>query len=317
MDQSPPEQEVITPSEPAVTRNTILPRSTAGRVIRVISVGLLPQLHRCIAQRTQAESSHKVNKRQRGFDSDKEDILRNPSSAGRCQTIAETALCGDGAELARSRLDSVRRVTRETLQQIMVALGPSHLATLVKEMMALLTRGFEVHVLVYTVHSIMVALKGLFKAGDIDGCLQDILEVCQRDLFGSLAEEKEVVQIARNVQEARSTKSFHTFSLLAQFISDSCLTDLLLPLKQMLTSSFSHKTISRVSECLRHIVMGLTDNTFLSVESLLIFTYGVTSDSIPELTSTIKKKELTPTQREKLSRRQVDTFIIPAAPRTR
>nr|CAD7588809.1 unnamed protein product [Timema genevievae] len=320
MDQSPPEQEVITPSEPAVTRNTILPRSTAGRVIRVIS------LHRCIAQRTQAESSHKVNKRQRGFDSDKEDILRIPVALAAVKllqrlpsAVMEQNLPGILMKLCtflKSRLDSVRRVTRETLQQIMVALGPSHLATLVKEMMALLTRGFEVHVLVYTVHSIMVALKGLFKAGDIDGCLQDILEVCQRDLFGSLAEEKEVVQIARNVQEARSTKSFHTFSLLAQFISDSCLTDLLLPLKQMLTSSFSHKIISRVSECLRHIVMGLTDNTFLSVESLLIFTYGVTSDSIPELTSTIKKKELTPTQREKLSRRQVDTFIIPAAPRT-
>nr|CAD7268218.1 unnamed protein product [Timema shepardi] len=78
VDQSLPEQEAMTPGEPAVTRNTILPRSTAGRVIRVISAGLLPQLHRCIAQRTQAESSHKVNKRQRGFDSDKEDILRIP-----------------------------------------------------------------------------------------------------------------------------------------------------------------------------------------------------------------------------------------------
>ena len=77
----------------------------------------------------------------------------------------------------KSRLESIRRVTRETLQKIMLTLGPKYLSTLLHEMSAVLTRGYQVHVLIYTIHSVLVSLKDLFQPGDIDSCLQRILEV--------------------------------------------------------------------------------------------------------------------------------------------
>jgi U3 small nucleolar RNA-associated protein 20 len=68
-------------------------------------------------------------------------------------------------------------VTRETLQKIMLILGSKYLGTLLYEMSVMLTRGYQVHVLIYTIHAVLVSLNNLFQPGDIDCNLQSILEV--------------------------------------------------------------------------------------------------------------------------------------------
>lgn len=74
-------------------------------------------------------------------------------------------------------MESIRRTTRKTLQEIMIALGPKYLHYLLKEMNTLLTKGFQVHVLAYTVQSVLVALKPYFQKFDVDYNLQSILSV--------------------------------------------------------------------------------------------------------------------------------------------
>lgn len=77
----------------------------------------------------------------------------------------------------KSRLQSVRIVARETMQNILLTIGPKYLPQLLSEMTSLLTRGFQVHVLVFTCHSILESTKHLFQKGDLDGCLELITEV--------------------------------------------------------------------------------------------------------------------------------------------
>lgn len=73
-----------------------------------------------------------------------------------------------------------------------------------------------------------------------------------------------------------------------------------------------------MSECLRQVVLGLSENAFISPESLVIFLYGVTSQSIPELIPESKKEPLSEEEKEKLVRlKPTDTFLIPEAPRNR
>lgn len=74
-------------------------------------------------------------------------------------------------------MESIRRTTRQTLKEIMITLGPKYLHYLLKEMNTLLTKGFQVHVLAYTVQSVLAALKPYFKEFDIDHNLQSILSV--------------------------------------------------------------------------------------------------------------------------------------------
>jgi hypothetical protein len=86
---------------------------------------------------------------------------------------------------------------------------------------------------------------------------------------------------------------------------------------QILLHSHSFKVIHKCSECLRRVVLGLADNTFVSVESLLVFMYGIASESIPGLSLGLKKEEITPAQKELLARQRPDSFIIPQAPKNR
>lgn len=131
-------------------------------------------------------------------------------------------------------------------------------------------------------------------------------------MFGAIAEEKEVLKIASKTAEAKSTKTYDTFKLLAQFITESCLLDLLLPLKEALQNFHSYKLICRAQECLRHIAIGLTENAFLSVESLLKFAYGVASESIPALLSVKNRNNSDKQEQGKL--KKPDCFLLPENP---
>jgi hypothetical protein len=53
------------------------------------------------------------------------------------------------------------------------------------------------------------------------------------DLFGDTADEKEVVQIAGKIMEARSNRSYDIFHIMGQYISEGYMLDLILPLKEV------------------------------------------------------------------------------------
>ncbi|CAK9797535.1 Small subunit processome component 20 homolog [Anthophora quadrimaculata] len=312
---------------PVVEKQTNLSQYRARRVVFSISKQLLPQLHRSIIARTSRENSHKINKKRVAADNEEEELMRVPIALAFVKLlqklpehILETNLPGIFMKLCtflKSRLESVRRITREILQKIMITLGPKYLNHLLREMNTLLTKGFQVHVLAYTVQSVLVALKPYFKKFDINQNLQSILSVCKVDLFGLSAEEKEVVGIVKNVSEARATKSFDIFHILAEYITETCLVDLIMPLKEVLMRTHSHKTIHKVVECLRNVVLGLADNTFIALDQMLIFLYGVVSKSIPEFMPEKNDKQLTEKEVAALTKQKPDSFIIPPEPKNK
>lgn len=132
-----------------------------------------------------------------------------------------------------------------------------------------------------------------------------------------IAEEKDVVKIGRKTSEAKSTKSFDTFQILAQYITEKCLLDLLLPIKEVLSSSHSYKIVHKSEECLRFIALGLIENQFIPLDSLLKFAYGASSESISQLMLNSGKVVLTEKEKERLARQKEDCFIIPKAPAAR
>ncbi|XP_078042078.1 small subunit processome component 20 homolog [Augochlora pura] len=321
------EQKEIQEEALAMEITTVLSQQGAKKVVFSISKELLPQLHRTIIARTSRESSHKINKKKVAADNEEEELMRVPIALAfvkLLQKLPEIILSNNLPSIfmklctfLKSRLESVRRVTREVLQKIMITLGPKYLHYLLREMNTLLTKGFQVHVLAYTVQSVLVALKPYFQKLDINENLQSILSVCKVDLFGLTAEEKEVIGIVKNVSEAKSTKSFDIFHILAEYITESCLVDLIIPLKEVLLKTHSHKTVQKVVECLRNVVLGLADNAFIPLEQMLIFLYGVLSENIPQLLPQKKEKQYTEKDANALARQKPDLYIIQPAPKNR
>ncbi|XP_003702176.2 small subunit processome component 20 homolog [Megachile rotundata] len=312
---------------PVIEKQIVLSAHGAQKVITTISKDLLPQLHRSIIAKTSGESSHKVNKKNVAAKNEDEELMRVPIALAMVkllqklpESILDINLPGIFMKLCtflKSRLESVRRVTRDTLQKVMITLGPKYLSYLLREMNTLLTKGFQVHVLAFTVQSVLVALKPYFQKFDINQNLQSILSVCKVDLFGLTGEEKEVLGIVKTVTEAKSTKSYDIFHILAQYITESCLVDLILPLKEVLVRTHSHKTLQKIVECLRNVVLGLADNTFIPLEQMLIFLYGIVSESIPEFLPEKKDKEITEKEAEALARQKPDCFLIPPEPKNK
>lgn len=115
---------------------------------------------------------------------------------------------------------------------------------------------FQVHVLTFTVFQLLSVLSPTLKAGDLDPCMNMLIDVRTRppcsvaprlerpvtrpslqqvfnnELFGSVAEEKEVKGIVSKLMEARHSKSMDSYQLLARFCSRDSITKLLLPLKE-------------------------------------------------------------------------------------
>lgn len=53
------------------------------------------------------------------------------------------------------------------------------------------------------------------------------------ELFSDVAEEKEISKITGKLKEARSVKSYYIFEILSRYVSESCLLDLIKPLKEV------------------------------------------------------------------------------------
>ncbi|XP_044750615.1 small subunit processome component 20 homolog [Coccinella septempunctata] len=302
----------------------VLCKSTATRVVYTIRTVLLPQLHRALAEMTHNDSSHKINRKLTRNEQEEDDLIKVPLSLAVVKLlqklppkILERNLPGifmKTCTFLKSHLESVRKVARETLQEMMLTLGPSYLGALLGEMAPLLQKGYQAHVLVYTVHGVLNCLKPHYKPKDIDVILLTVLKLCNTDLFGILSEEKEVAKIIVKTSEAKSSKSLSIYQILAQFITEKCFLDLVLPIKNILESSTSFKTVFKAQECLNSMAIGLVDNQFVSPESLMMFAFGIASEKITQLIPGKNKQELTEKEKLLLQMQKPDCFIIPKAP---
>ncbi|XP_050560675.1 small subunit processome component 20 homolog [Spodoptera frugiperda] len=311
---------------PAFERITNVSPSVAKRIIKSLTAGLLPQLNRAIGKMTEHEESHKVNRRKTGFDRQEEDMLRVPIALALVKLLQR--LPGDLLKhqlpgiiiklcsFLKSPLKQVRITARDIVKKIMLTVGTSYLGVLLEHLTLLLTRGFQVHVLVATIHTVLDALKSEFKPGDLNENLHYILDVCTNDLFGALSEEKEVDKLHYKTPEAKpSKKSYVTLMIVSQNITEQCLINLVLPFKEVLQKHHSKKIVLKVQEALMHITSGLVTNNFIDIESLFVFLHGVASESIPEFVLGAPKREITEKQRESMLRAKPDCFLIPETPK--
>lgn len=65
------------------------------------------------------------------------------------------------------------------MEQIVKTLGPSYLPIALNDLRQNLTRGYQIHVMIFTVHSLVSCLQSEMQPGDLDESFEDIFEVCR------------------------------------------------------------------------------------------------------------------------------------------
>lgn len=196
----------------------------------------------------------------------------------------------------KSRNQEVRNKTRKVLTGITLELGPSYLPYMIEVIAASLSKGYQIHVLGYTLHSLLecfvVSTKknGKDKStsasshtmkGAFDESLSTLLPLLETDIFGQVSEERQVDKIAGSMKEARTCMSYSSFQILAQGINfRQQFWHLLQPVRSRLENSQQYSTAQKLEGILASISQGLFMNPTASAEDILVLVHTLIKDGV-------------------------------------
>ncbi|KAL3724550.1 hypothetical protein ACJRO7_029686 [Eucalyptus globulus] len=183
--------------------------------------------------------------------------------------------------LLKSRAESTRDEGRSALAACLKELGLEYLQFILNVLRATLKRGYELHVLGYTLNFILSKFLVHPSRMKLDYCLEDLLSIVKSDILGDVSEEKEVEKIASKMKETRKRKSFDTLKLIAQNITfKSHALKLLSPVTSQLQKHLTPKLKVKLESMLSHVATGIESNPSVDQTDLLIFVYGLIEDGI-------------------------------------
>jgi U3 small nucleolar RNA-associated protein 20 len=201
------------------------------------------------------------------------------------------AVLTDICHILRSKSQESRDMTRDTLTKICVILGPTCFGFVLKELRGALARGYQLHVLSYTMHSILVATTPEYSPGDLDYCLPSIVAVIMDDIFGATGQEKDAEEYVSKMKEVKSSKSHDSMELIAKTATLSRLTDLIRPIQVLLQEKLNLRMVRKIDELLSRISNGLLKNSAAQSRESLIFCYEVIQDVYASSKPHLKAKE--------------------------
>ncbi|KAK0395895.1 hypothetical protein QR680_001477 [Steinernema hermaphroditum] len=285
-------------------------------IIRKLVTGILPRLKKCIDGKDERHVAHK--KAEKYYNED-DDVLRAPIALATVKLLKKLPtkilqqnlhgvvlkLCS----LVLSRSYNVREVARKTMVSALKALGAEYLPFVIKEMKQIMNKGYQVHVMIYTVHVLISAMKDDLKAGGIDPCLLDIIEICKIDQFSDVTEEKNISGITHHVAEAKADKSCETYQFIGQFIGSASLNIVVEPLMHIIEERPQSKTVKTIGRLLESYSAGLCLNEGIDVPTLLVFVYQM----LVRYTTAIEGREKSDDVEEKSLRPQ-SCLLLPKAP---
>lgn len=179
----------------------------------------------------------------------------------------------------KNRLESIRDEARVCLAACLKELGIEYLQFFIRVLKATLKRGYEMHVLGYTLHFILS--QSLQNDSKLDYCLDEVLSIVENDIFGDVDEEKEVEKIASKMKETKKRKSFETLKLISQSITfKTHALKLLSPIQSHLQKNLTPKVKSKLEIMLNHVASGIECNPSVNQTDLFVFIYGLVEDGI-------------------------------------
>ncbi|KAM0753788.1 hypothetical protein T439DRAFT_163472 [Meredithblackwellia eburnea MCA 4105] len=228
--------------------------------------------------------------------------VRIPVAEGICAVVQhfpgtvrlahESTLMMTLSQILRSQDQHLRDLVRITLGNIVVSAGVDAFSTVVKELRRALQRGPQLHVLAYTVHSVLVRLTAQPDGVNFDGALAELIPVLDDDVFGSPAKDRgsQEFRSKTKFKEVRSYKSLDSFQLLAAHVSPSRISALLAPVRDVLQRTDSSKLLKEAEEVLRRLVQGLLSNEALSTTEVLDLCHSLISQNAAFLRRPASKK---------------------------
>lgn len=183
------------------------------------------------------------------------------------------AIMVDVCHILRSRSQESRDIVRATLAEITSIIGPRYFGVILKELRSALQRGYQLHVLSFTLHSLLVSVTPIFQRGTIDYCLSDSVSIIMDDIFGATGREKDAEEYISKMKEVKSRKSYDSMELLAKMSSLHHLINLVKPIKALLAEELDVRALQKIDELLRRLGLGILRTEDIEGQDVLVFCY--------------------------------------------
>ena len=185
----------------------------------------------------------------------------------------------DVCNILRSRAQESRDLARKTLVEILVVMGPAYFGFVLKQLRSSLSRGYQLHVLSFTVHSILVAMSEFSNSGDLDYAIPQITAVTIDDIFGATGQEKDAEEYISRMKEVKSSKSFGTIELVARVTTIEHLVHVIKPIQALLLEKLDFRMVKKIEELLKRIGAGLSRNEAIADQRILVFCHEVIQEA--------------------------------------
>ncbi|KAK9465046.1 hypothetical protein V1512DRAFT_77837 [Lipomyces arxii] len=215
-----------------------------------------------------------------------------------CGTMPETMesnLANVVLELSqhlKHRLQDIRDSVRKALSRVCTLVGSQQLNLIMRQMQFVLKRGSHKHILSFSVHSLLVAIIEMPKSrhGELDSCMDIVLDICMDDIFGSSGSEKDAEDYHSKTREVKENKSYDSIEILATNVSVGKFADLLSPLRRILGSEhITLKMERKINDMIRRIGNGIAHNDEGTTHEAISFCLAICSET-PEKVETGPKQ---------------------------
>lgn len=193
-------------------------------------------------------------------------------------------------QVLRSRTQHLRDAVRKTLCRVAKTLGARYFRFIVKELKSALSRGAQIHVLSFTLHSLMVSVIDSFESGDLDESAQMIVDIIMEDIFGAAGQEKDAEGYVSKMREVKAKKSTDSAEMLTSNISLPNFRCIVEPIKRLLSVNIPTRTQRKLNELLRRYALGLNHNTQSSSREMLMLCYELHAQSNESVTQGRKRE---------------------------
>lgn len=180
-------------------------------------------------------------------------------------------------QVMRAKSDETRDATRKHIGKAASILGARYVKFIINELKTALSRGSQIHVLGFTVHSILASMN--LDHGDLDESSEILMEIVMENMFGSTGQEKEADNYRTTMKEIKFNKSFDIAEILSRVVSLSRFNTIVNPIKLLLRERITFKVQNKLDELIRRISLGTYKNSELSSHSMLVLCYELFSES--------------------------------------
>lgn len=213
-------------------------------------------------------------------------------------------------KLLKSKDETVRSSSRTTLVRITMELGITYLLPVVEELKATLRDGYMVHVLSYTLHSILEKAAMLVEAkkprsladtatleenevlerdfaSPLDACIPSMMDILLDDLFRGVVENQDGSEQRKSkMKEAKGSRSLDALELLARtmtFLPNPSIHAVVAALVRRFRETENAKSTLVLHEALKRIALGLVKNPSVDKSYVYLYVYNLLNSCLESL----------------------------------